>query len=222
MKKLRITALLVLLVLFLGTISPAFAQTAPPDFTQFGFPRVTATVNYTPGQATTLTAGRQSVTIPADFFSKAVKFEFLEGDASSFPNLGDAQGQRVLTAFAFRVTDTATNQLVGRFDKPVTYSVTNPLIGSASQMYNTSAANPPIVTKNPVTSTVQGTQLSHNFSGAGVGWLVLTPNVPGVPASGAGGTTVNSDGFALYLTLGLGIVAIGALFLMYRLRRKNI
>src|SRR4051794_40732265 len=47
------------------------------DFTQFGFPKVSASVLFPPGQAATLTAGTQQVVLPADFVSKPVKFELL-------------------------------------------------------------------------------------------------------------------------------------------------
>src|SRR5437763_1073205 len=144
--------------------------------TQFGFPNVTASATFTPGQAITLTAGTQSVQLPADFISKTVKFEFLEGSPSFFaPNLGAAQGMDIVATFAFRVTDPATGQLVGRFDKPVLWSITDPRITADSKVFNATPANPPTITANPTPGTVQGNTLSHSFGGAGVGWLVLNP-----------------------------------------------
>src|SRR3954470_14550105 len=118
--------------------TPASAQTSVPDMTQFGFPRVTGSVTFTPGQAMTITAGTQTVQLPADFISQTVKFEFLEGDPATFaPNLGAATGMDIIATFAFRVTDTASGQLVGRFDKPVLWSVTDPRITASSAIYNT-------------------------------------------------------------------------------------
>jgi hypothetical protein len=159
---------------------PAAAQTTqPPDMTQFGFPKVTGSATFTPGQAVTITAGTQMAVLPADFISKTVKFEFLEGDPALWAaNLGAAQGMDVVATFAFRVTDPATGQLVGRFDKPVAWSVTDPRITSDSKVYNASAANPPVVTPNSSPGTLQGNTLSHPFGGAGVGWLVLNPAAP--------------------------------------------
>src|SRR5690242_3161163 len=91
----RLSALALVCLLAAGAAIPAAAQTPAPDMTQFGFPQVTATVNFTPGQATSLTAGNQRVDLPADMLSKPVKFEFLEGDPSFFAqNLsGDDQGK---------------------------------------------------------------------------------------------------------------------------------
>src|ERR1700730_4595917 len=72
---------------------PASAQTTqPPDMTQFGFPKVTGSATFTPGQAVTITAGTQMAVLPPDFISKTVKFEFLEGDPALWAaNLGAAQ-----------------------------------------------------------------------------------------------------------------------------------
>lgn len=184
----RLLVFVSLVTLALGVAIPAAAQATVPDMTQFGFPQVMATVNFTPGQATSLTAGDQRVDIPADMLSKPVKFEFLEGDPSFFhQNLeADDASKAVLATFAFRVTDTSTGQLVGRFDKPVTWSITNSQITSESEVYNTSPANPPKITANSSPGTVQGTTLTHPFGGAGVGWIVLGEAQPvGMPATGA-------------------------------------
>src|SRR4051812_37848701 len=80
LRKVWIIPALALCILALWFVIPASAQTSQvPDMTQFGFSRVTGTVTFTPGQAVTLTAGTQTVQLPADFISKTVKFEFLEG-----------------------------------------------------------------------------------------------------------------------------------------------
>lgn len=201
-----LTAAFLLAALSAGTSRNASAQgTGVPDFTQFGFPQVIGTVTYTPGQTETITAGNQQVVLPADFISKTVKFDLLQGDPTSFaPTLPITdQGRTIVVAWAFRVTDVATNQLVGRFDKPAQWSVTDPGIASGSAVYNVTAANPPVITANGTPGTVTGTTLSHTFGGAGVGWLALGPpgavatpvptsaptEVPTVaPPSGAGGT----------------------------------
>ncbi len=172
-----VQALLLVAALAAWAAIPAAAQTGTvPDMTQFGYPRVAGTATFTPGQATTVTAGSQTVQLPADFISKTVKFELLEGDAQFFvPSLGDDKDKQVVAAFAFRVTDPATGNLVGRFDKPVQWSITSPQIGSLSEIYNTTAANPPVIIANAAPGTVQGDTLSHPFGGSGVGWLVLSP-----------------------------------------------
>jgi hypothetical protein len=215
----RLSVFVSLFILALGAAIPAAAQSTVPDMTQFGFPQVTGTVNFTPGQAMTLTAGDQRVDLPADMLSKPVKFEFLEGDSSFFhQNLeADDANKQVMAAFAFRVTDMSTGQLVGRFDKPVTWSITSPQITSESEVYNASPANPPKITENPSPGTVQGTTLTHPFGGAGVGWLVLGPQVVGMPATGAPDGTLNG----LLLPVLLGALVFGSgLVLRKRARQR--
>src|SRR5436309_3065845 len=98
-----LVAALAFAALLLAGSRPAQAQTGPPDMAQFGYPRVTASVMFTPGQAQTLQAGNQQVILPADFISKTVMFEFLEGDNASFAPLlpADDQGHPVVANFAF-------------------------------------------------------------------------------------------------------------------------
>src|SRR4051794_5753372 len=172
-----LTAALFVAALSLGTGNRAAAQTSVPDFTQFGFPNVVGSVQFSPGTTATISAGTQQVVLPADYISKTVTFDLLQGDASTFAAslpITD-QGRTIIVAWAFRVTDPSTNQLISRFDKPVQWSVTDPRIAEGSAVYNATAANPPVVTANAAPGTISGTTLSHPFGGAGVGWLVLGP-----------------------------------------------
>jgi hypothetical protein len=173
-----VTFAVLLVALSFGGSGNASAQAAgPPDMTQFGYPQVVGSVDYSPGTTQTIAAGTQQVVLPADFISKTVKFELLQGDPASFTASLPVtdQGRTIIVAWAFRVTDTSNNQLVARFDKPVQWSVTDPRIAEGSAVYNTSAANPPVVTANSAPGVITGTTLSHPFGGAGVGWLVLGP-----------------------------------------------
>jgi len=215
----RLSVFIVLITLALGAALPAAAQSTVPDMTQFGFPQVTGTVNFTPGKATSLTAGDQRVDLPADMLSTPVKFEFLEGDPAFFhQNLeADDASKQVLATFAFRVTDMNTGQLVGRFDKPVTWSITSSQVTSESEVYNSSAANPPKITENSTPGTVAGTTLTHNFGGAGVGWLVLGPQPVGMPATGAPDGTTNG----LVLATLLGALALSSGLVVRRLAHRR-
>jgi hypothetical protein len=193
----------------IGARSAAAQGTGPADFTQFGYPTVAASVMFTPGTAATLTAGNQTVVLPADFISKTVQFELLTGDPAFFKPLleSDDQARPIVAAWAFRVTDPATGQRVARFDKPVQWSVTDPRIGEGSAVYNTSAANPPVVTDNSVPGTVTGTTLAHSFGGAGVGWLALGTEqaviapAPGMPVTGSPWPAAGLVGFAFLVAL---------------------
>jgi hypothetical protein len=219
----RLSALALACMLVAGAAIPAAAQNQVPDMTQFGFPQVTGTVNFTPGQATTLTAGNQKLDIPADLLTMPVKFEFLEGDPAFFAqNLtGDDQGKQVLATFAFRVTDPATGQLVGKFDKPVVWSVTGSAIDSESEVYNVSATTPPKITENSTPGTLQGNTLTHSFGGAGVGWIVLGPPAApapaGMPTTGAG-IFNGVDGILPLALLAGALVLAGGLALRRRAR----
>jgi hypothetical protein len=196
------TALLA--VLYALSIRGAAAQAGgPPDFTQFGFPQVVGSADFTPGMTATISAGRQQVILPSNFISKTVRFELLEGDTSTFTARLPVtdQGRTIIIAWAFRVTDPATNQLVARFDNPVQWSVTDPAITAGSAVYNTTAANPPVVTPNAAPGVITGTTLTHPFGGAGVGWLVLGP-----PAAQPTGT-VEATGTALATSTALPTTA---------------
>jgi hypothetical protein len=214
----RFSVFILLAALAMGAAIPAAAQSAVPDMTQFGFPQVTGTVMFTPGQATTLTAGKQKVEIPADFLSVPAKFEFLEGDPAFFHQFYAAadQSKIEISTFAFRVTNMSTGQLIGKFDKPVVWSVTDPQVTSDSEVYNTSPANPPKITDNPTPATIQGTTMTHSFGGAGVGWVAVGPGIPaGMPRTGAGSADGLMGSVLLVVLLG-GLALSGGLILRRR------
>lgn len=172
----------------IGVHAAAARPAGADDFTQFGFPQISASVLFTPGQAATLTAGTQQVVLPADFISKTVKFELLTGDPNVFTPLlaSDDRSRPILAAFAFRVTDMATGQQIASFDKEVQWSVTDPRVAAGTDVYDTSAANPPKITENPTPGTVSGTTFTHSFDGADDGWLALGPQAAvGMPNTGA-------------------------------------
>jgi hypothetical protein len=187
--RLRVLPVAIFAVLALIGVHEAAARpAAADDFTQFGFPQVSASVLFTPGQATTLTAGTQQVVLPADFISKSVKFELLTGDPNFFTPLleSDDRSRPILAAFAFRVTDMATGQQIESFDKDVQWSVTDPRVADGTDVYDTSADNPPKITENPTPGTVSGTTFTHSFDGADEGWLALGPRAAvGMPNTGA-------------------------------------
>lgn len=213
-----VPALLVLLAAgVLGLAQPTFAQAEQaPDFAEFGFPRVTAQVDFTPGQPAVLETERQRVEIPADALSVPARFELLEGDPAFFtPHVG---GQQVVATFAFRVTDLATGQRIAAFTTPVQWSITDAEIGAASAVFDTSPANPPTVVPNGVSpGTVTGQTLAHPFRITTVGWLVLNPSVDGAPATLP--DTGAADGLPLLLPIVLGIAA-AALLGGWLLRRR--
>jgi|CXWL01.1.fsa_nt_gi hypothetical protein len=201
-------------------------QGEAPDFTKFGFPTAAASADFTPGTATSVSAGGHTVKIPADFLSKPVTFELLTGDSATFAPY--ASGRQVVAAFAFRVTDKTTNTLVGAFDKPVAWSFSGPGVTTQSAVFDTSASTPPTVVPNGVSpGAVSGTSIAHPFKIATVGWLVSNGTAPAaVPATGtgdgAGGTGDSAATAAMLaaLLLALGVTGLATGRLAYARNRR--
>lgn len=160
---------------FLIAASIAFA--AVPDFTMYGFPNVVASITIQPDQNAVLTLGNASIDIPPGTFGNVpVQFELLNATPSSWqqyvPN-----GQKILYAFAFKVTDLTTGSLIGKFSKPlIFYFSSSGITTSAEYLDVTPTFN---ISKNPIPSKIDivgqiGT-LSHLIAGAPVGWLVTIP-----------------------------------------------
>ena len=97
----RFPIFVLLAVLASWAAIPAAAQSTVPDLSQFGYPTVGGTAMFTPGQATSGSAGNQMVSIPADFLSVPAKFELLVGDNSSFHQdlSADDQSEQVIATF---------------------------------------------------------------------------------------------------------------------------
>jgi len=211
-----------------GNLTIVGAQ-GPPDFTKFGYPTVAKSMDIAPDQAVTITAGERSVAIKAGTFDAPVTFDLLTGDPNTWK--GMVQGRTVRDAFAFRVTDKATKALVATFKQPVVYIYTDADVRNTDAILNTTAANPPAITPNPVAITFAAGKVSHPFTGAGVGWLLVSAplNAAGSAATAAGGAapiTLPKTGEAhttganriamLGLSLGTMSLLIGALLFMRR------
>ncbi len=168
-------------LLILGNLTAVGAQ-GPPDMTKSGYPTVAKSMDLTPDQAATITVGERSVAIKAGTFDDPVTFDLLTADPNTWKDL--VQGRTIRDAFAFRVTDKATKALIGTFKQPVVYTYTDASVTSTDAILNTTAANPRAITPNPAPITFAAGAASHPFTGAGVGWLLVS-----APASGAANTT---------------------------------
>ena len=158
-----------------GTETPAASSTTSTalDWTQLGFPTVLTTQTLTPGTAATVHGGAFTVSIPANAFSTSVKFDLLTGDLANLLDKAPADQQPIL-AFALRVTDTATNQPVQKFDNPVMVTAIDPSITPSSQYYN--IAEDGTFSLNATAPQVQAGQLAHPVSGTGAAWAITNPN----------------------------------------------
>ena len=181
-----------MMVLTVGSLTTVGAQTASaPDMTKFGYPTVAKSMDLTPDQAATITAGERSVAIKAGTFDVPVTFDLLTADPSTWKD--KVQGRTIHDAFAFRVTDKATKAIIGTFKQPVVYTYTDTSVTSTDTILNTTAATPPVIAPNPVPITFAAGKASHPFTGAGVGWLLVSAPTSGA-ATTTGGTTAVATG----------------------------
>ncbi|GAC1658248.1 MAG: hypothetical protein NVS9B1_17730 [Candidatus Dormibacteraceae bacterium] len=156
------------------TAAPSPTPNYPAGFTAFGYPTVTASTNFTPGQDATLTHGGITVQIPGGAYDKPLVFQLLEGQLDYWQKQAPA-GTKVISAFAFRSVDQASNELVQKYNAPVIAVFTDPQVSDKSVYWNTTPSDPPKVIANPVPATIQGQVLKHGNIGSPVGWIITTP-----------------------------------------------
>ncbi|WP_143004387.1 hypothetical protein [Thermus arciformis] len=166
-------------------IGLALAQTAQaPDPTQYGFPQVVASVILNPWDYLRLGLGPLVLTVPDKAFGQdPVRLELLVGDPAYWQAYAP-KGEKVVYAFALRVTDLKTGERVLRFARPLHLSFYSEEIGEKAGYYDVVLANPPQVSPNPVKPAIrvyplrsrhQVGWLSHPLAGATVGWLITVP-----------------------------------------------
>jgi len=195
-----------------AVLSPTSAVPMVPDFTQHGFPHVVASADLAAGAAGSVQYGGISVKIPQGAFPQAVKFELLQGSASTFQATAPA-GETVVSNFALRVVDSATGQLIGTFSKPVTVTVSQSGIDSASTYDNVTAAGQ--IMPNPIPAKISGDVLTHPIPAAMVGWVVLSR------AATVRGATSPTTGIPILPLVGSGALLIAAGVLLVRYARAH-
>jgi len=190
--------------------SSALAASAP-DFTQFGFPTVIGQASVQANQASTLTVGDLSVSIPAGAFARNVTFELLQGPLSAF-QMNAPAGQTPVVDFAFKVLDPQSHRIIGKFLKPVVVAYTNPAISQMSQYWDISTDGAYL--PNPKPPIIVRHTLRHGNLGAPVGWLITVPSKP------IAGATQPVTGIPLTGLLLLGFTLATAGGLLFLLRRR--
>lgn len=145
---------------------------SPPNFQHLGFPKVVAETVVHPGHAATLAYHGLTVHVPAGAFSAQVQFDLLEGPLQSFA-MAAPKGETALVDFAFKVTNSKTGKLIGKFGKPVVVSFMNGAISAQSEYWNVSPAGKFLA--NPLKPKIAGHTLTHGNLGAPVGWVITTP-----------------------------------------------
>lgn len=184
--------------------SPSSAVTMAPDMTRHGFVQVVASTRLAMGAAGSLQYGPIRVDIPAGTFDCAVDFELLKAPTS---NLSAPAGQTVISDFAFKVVDTANDQLIGQFKKPVRISLTSSAVTAASIYYNVTPGG--MLVANQVPAAISGHTLTHPITAALVGWAVTSP-AKAVPAA-----TSPTTGVPLLpvMLAGAALIATGVLLI---------
>ncbi|WP_460171060.1 hypothetical protein [Thermus sp. FJN-A] len=173
--------------MLLAALGASLALAQPvsvPDPAQYGFPEVAASVILNPWDYLRLGLGSVVLTVPNQAFGKdPVRLELLVGNPATWQGYAP-KGQKVIYAFALRVTDLVTGQRILSFAKPLHFSYYGSEITEKAGYWDVSFTNPPQVTPNPVKPTIQifhlGTRhqtgrLAHPLAGAGVGWLITVP-----------------------------------------------
>ena len=165
------------------TTTAATTAAAVSDWSTMGFSTVLGSMNLSPGQASTVTAGPYTFQVPAGAFTVPVRFEVL----SQSPGAWTAKvpsGMKPVLAFALKVTNQNTGQLIGSFDKIVPMTVKDPGLTAQSMYYNISASQ--AVTANTVGLQAKAGALDHPLTGALYAWVITSP------AGGAGTNTTTS------------------------------
>ena len=152
---------------------------AGTDFTQHGFPTVSATTAFTPGTAATVSANGISVSIPATAFNIPVTVELLQGPAQAFQSALPS-GQSFVADFALKVINPATQGLITTFDAPVVARIPASQINQKSEYLNVLATG--AIAANPIAPSISGDILTHAIKADAVGWVITSPSVAGATA----------------------------------------
>lgn len=202
------------MILLVYSLLATSAFAAVPNFQELGFPDVVAEKTIDPSKSNTITFGDVEIAIPKGTFKNEVKFQVLGGPLAEFQKKAP-EGETVLMDFAFKVMDLTTNELVGKFDKPVIFSYTNDKVNKNSKYYDTSQDG--TFSLNKVPAKIDGTTLSHPIKGAPVGWAVTSPATSVKNAT----TPVTGINMTAWVFAGIGMLLIGSITLIMARRRMH-
>jgi hypothetical protein len=106
--------------------------------------------------------------------SAHLQFELLVADEHVWQQ-GVPDAQVVIAPYAYRVTDPATGNRIGRFDKPVTAAISDSRIGAGTIYWTTAPANPPTGEPASTQPQVEGNAIRVNNGSARIGWFTTAP-----------------------------------------------
>ncbi len=162
--------------------TPATTTAKTPDWSMMGFSTLVGSMDLSPGQASTVTAGPYTFQVPVGAFTVPVKFEVLSQNPGICTGKVPA-GMKPVLAFALKVTNESTGQLIGSFDRPVTMMARDPALTAQSMYYNISANG--TVTPNPAGLQAKAGELDHPVTSAVFAWVMTSP-------AGGAGTNTNT------------------------------
>ncbi len=154
------------------TSTTATTAAATPDWSMKGFSTVVGSMDLTQGQASTVTAGPYTFQVPVGAFTVPVKFEVLSQNPAIWSGKVPT-GVKPVLAFALKVTNRNTGQLIGTFDNKIMMIATDPALTAQSMYYNISPGG--AVTANTLGLQAKAGGLDHPITGAIFAWVLTTP-----------------------------------------------
>ena len=156
--------------------SPSPAQTpdgAEPDFTNYGFGTVSGRVLYSPGVAATIATSQLEVQLPGNLYSEPLEFELLVDTEGKWQSC--FREDEVIAPYAFRVTNPATRQRVGRFDTPARVIIRDNRVNEKARYWITTPDSPSTATASTTPLNRDGTAIQVENGSARRGWFVTVP-----------------------------------------------
>lgn len=148
--------------------------TASPDWMVHGFAAVLQTQEFTPGQATTISASPYTIQVPADAFTQTVNILVLSGNPQDYQNQLPSD-QTPTLAFALNV-ENLQNQYVVQFSQPITVTVNDAKIVAGSKYFD--VAMDGTLSPNPSTLQVKPGEIQQSVSNTNNAWLISVPPTP--------------------------------------------
>lgn len=227
MKKTIVSALFIFLSLL--TFKNAFSQGFDTDIAGYGFTTGIGAKEIPAGSSGQVSNHNLKVDIPQGTFPFPVTFEILQGQNSYFQG-ETPSGRIIITNFAFRVRNHATDQLVRDFKRPVLVTLILPDDASDVEVWKVELTRPARIVKCTDKTEVGDKTLMLQAESAATGWIITssTGNIKTTPGEETGEDTgenvfldlerqPDSVGSSLALPI-LGVIAIGAV-LIYLIKR---
>jgi hypothetical protein len=142
-----------------------------PDFQKLGFPDLLQKEDILPQEGYAIETGSYTVKIPEYTFTDPVEFEILSGNPLTFQS---PPGEKPILCVAFKIIDTDSGQLIGKFNKRIQLEIEDPNVRQQSSFYNILPDGTYLL--NTFEMEASPYRLSHPITDALTGWMVTNPN----------------------------------------------